>query len=337
MLLLATDERFSAHDPGRGHPERPARLEAVLAGVAAAGVDDALVPLSPRAATRDELERVHPGAHLDRLERLCAAGGGALDPDTVVSAGSWPAAVHAAGAGLAAVEALERGEADAAFLAVRPPGHHALPARAMGFCLVNNVAVTAAALTARGERVLVVDWDAHHGNGTQDVFYTDPEVLYVSMHEWPLYPGTGNLDETGRGPGDGTTCNFPLPADATGDVYLRAFDEVVEPLAEVFAPTWVLVSAGYDGHRADPLTGLALSAGDFADLTGRIRALAPPGRLVCFLEGGYDLGALRDSVAATLSTLAGEPRRPEPATAGGPGTAVVGAARDLWDRRRGVA
>jgi acetoin utilization deacetylase AcuC-like enzyme len=327
MLLVASDPRFAEHDPGRGHPERPARLGAALAGLDA--VRDALVPLPPRTATREELERVHVGEYLDRLEGFCAAGGGALDPDTVVSEGSWEAARLAAGAGLAAVDALDRGDGEAAFCALRPPGHHAVPARAMGFCLLNNVAVTAAALRARGQRVLVVDWDAHHGNGTQDIFWADPDVLYVSTHEWPLYPGTGRLDETGAGPGRGTTVNVPLPAGATGDIVREALATVVAPLAEVFRPDWLLVSAGYDAHRADPLTGLALSAGDYADFTLDCAALVPARRTIAFLEGGYDLDALRDSVAATASALVGAAIRPEPPTSGGPGTPVVRAARDL--------
>jgi acetoin utilization deacetylase AcuC-like enzyme len=272
---------------------------------------------------------VHTVEYLDRLQRFCKEGGGRLDADTGASAASWEAALLAAGSGLEAVDALERGDGDSAFCAVRPPGHHAVSARAMGFCLLNNVAVTAAALRDRGERVLVVDWDAHHGNGTQDIFYADGSVMYVSMHEWPLYPGTGRLTDTGAGDGAGATVNFPLPAGATGDVYLDAIDAVVEPLAERFAPTWVLVSAGYDAHRADPLTGLGLSAGDYVDLTARIMALAPLRRLVVFLEGGYDLAALRDSTAATVSTLLGRPDRVEPATADGPGHTVVHAARDL--------
>jgi acetoin utilization deacetylase AcuC-like enzyme len=329
MLLVATDPRFEAHDAGRGHPERPARVRAVLDGLQAGGGRDAIRQLEPRAATRAELARVHDAAYLERLEAFCRAGGGHLDADTGASAASWDAAVHAAGAGLAAVDALERGAGDSAFCAVRPPGHHALARRAMGFCLLNNVAVTAAALRERGERVLVLDWDAHHGNGTQDIFYTDPAVLYVSLHEWPLYPGTGRLDDTGSGAGAGATVNVPLPAGATGDVYLRAIDDVIAPLSARFDPTWVLVSAGYDAHRADPLTGIGLSAGDFADLTARVAALAPVRRVVVFLEGGYDLEALRDSVAATTSTLLGEPVRPEPATSGGPGTVAVHAARDL--------
>jgi acetoin utilization deacetylase AcuC-like enzyme len=253
----------------------------------------------------------------------------------VASAGSWAAARRAAGAGLSAIEALDRGEGDAAFLAVRPPGHHALPAIPMGFCLLNNVAVTAAALAERGERVLVVDYDAHHGNGTQDVFYDDPRVTYVSFHEWPLYPGTGRLDEIGTGAAEGTTLNLPFPAGATGDVYLRALDEVVGPAVERFRPAWVLVSAGFDAHRADPLTGLGLSAGDYGLLAARMVELSPaPGRLVAFLEGGYDLDALRDSVAATLPALiGGAVEAVEKPTAGGPGATVVDAAADLRRKR----
>jgi acetoin utilization deacetylase AcuC-like enzyme len=334
VLLIGSDPAFAEHDTGPGHPERAARLGAVTEGIVESGLDDAVVHLEAREATMEELERVHSPTYLDDLHRRCNEGGGRLDADTVASAASWRAAVLAAGTGLAAIEVLDSGRGDAAFCALRPPGHHALADRAMGFCLLNNVAVAAAALAARGERVCVVDYDAHHGNGTQDIFYADPRVLYVSMHEWPLYPGTGRLDETGAGAGAGTTLNFPLPAGATGDVYLAAVDEVVAPELERFAPTWILISAGFDAHRDDPLTGLGLTAGDFADLTARIAAFAPrSGRLVAFLEGGYGLDGLRDSVAASLPALIGGPSiRPEPASNGGPGQTVVDAARDLHRR-----
>jgi acetoin utilization deacetylase AcuC-like enzyme len=232
------------------------------------------------------------------------------------------------------VEALRRGEGDAAFLAVRPPGHHALATRPMGFCLINNIAVVAANLAEEGERVLVLDWDAHHGNGTEAIFWDDPRVLYVSTHQYgSFYPGTGALDDVG-GPGArGATLNLPFPSGATGDVYLRALDEVVAPTVEAFAPTWVLVSAGYDAHRADPLTGLRLSAGDFADIARRVAAFAPEaGRLVLFLEGGYDLDALTSSVGASLAALVDAPYRPEEATSGGPGAQVVDAARRQRER-----
>jgi acetoin utilization deacetylase AcuC-like enzyme len=331
MLLLGTDPVFAEHDTGRGHPERPARLDAVLAGVERAGLDGAVKALDLRPATREQLERVHPAAHLDALRELCEHGGGALDADTVVSRASWGAAVLAAGAGPAAAEALERGEGDAAFLALRPPGHHATPGRSMGFCLLNNVAVTAAALAAGGAQVAVVDYDAHHGNGTQDTFYLDPRVLYVSLHQWPLYPGTGSLDDVGREAGTGTTCNLPMPAGATGDVYLAACDEVIVPLLERFEPDWLLISAGFDAHRADPLTGLSLAADDFGLITARLVRAVPKGRRIAFLEGGYDLTGLTRSVATTLPNLVGEDAPKEEApSSGGPGHVVVDAASQLW-------
>jgi acetoin utilization deacetylase AcuC-like enzyme len=325
-LLLSTHERFADHDTGRGHPERPARLGAVLDGIRAAGVSDALVPTTPRPASRAELELTHPAEFLDAMERFCRAGGGYLDADTFVVPGSWEAAVLAAGAGPDAIGRLDRGEADAAFCVVRPPGHHAEISKAMGFCLINNVAVTANVLAERGERVLIVDWDAHHGNGTQACFYDDPRVLYVSLHEFPLYPFSGRIGDIGVGEGRGTTINLPLPAGLTGDVALAAVDEVVTPAVEAFGPTWLLISAGFDGHRADPLTGLALSSGDFADLTERVLAYVPAGRRIAFLEGGYDLEGLASSAGACAAALVGTSHRPEPSTNGGPGRKVVDAA-----------
>jgi acetoin utilization deacetylase AcuC-like enzyme len=332
-MLLVTHEAFDHHDTGAHHPERPARLGAVTRGLASAGVAEAMVPLAPRPATAEEMERIHPRPYLQALARMCERGGGMLDEDTPVSAASWRAAQLAAGAGLAAVEALDQGLADVAFLALRPPGHHATPRGGMGFCLVNNVAVTAAMLIDRGERVAIVDFDAHHGNGTQDAFWNDPRVLFASLHQWPLYPGTGALTETGGSDAAGLTVNVPFPARTTGDMYLRAFDEVIAPAMSTFSPTWVLVSAGFDAHRDDPLTELGLTAGDFADLVVRIAGCAPRrGRLALFLEGGYDLAALAGSVGATVAALVGVDYRPEGASNDGPGAAVIDDAREL--RRR---
>jgi acetoin utilization deacetylase AcuC-like enzyme len=328
-VLVESHEACLGHDTGPGHPERPARLQAVAAGLSASGLGERLIRVTPRPARRDELELVHDPDHLDAIEQLCRRGGGLIDADTTASADSWSAALVAAGGGLDAAERLRAGEADAAFVAVRPPGHHATPRVAMGFCLVNNVAVTAANLAAAGERVLVVDYDAHHGNGTQEAFWRDARVTYVSLHEWPLYPGTGWLDESGAGAGDGATVNLPLPSGATGDVYLAAFDEVIGPVAERFEPTWLIVSAGFDAHRRDPLTTLGLSSGDYAALTSRLRTLVGPGRTIAILEGGYDLQALTDSTAACVAALGGDPVCPEPATAGGPGRDVVDVVRRL--------
>ena len=331
-VLFATHAAYLEHLAGPRHPERPERLQAVLDGVRLAGLDDAISPIDPLAATRADLERVHPAPYLDRIEGICAAGGGRLDADTYASAGSWAAATLAAGAGLTAVRALQEGRGDAAFCAVRPPGHHATRDESMGFCFVNNVAVAAAALADQGERVMIFDYDAHHGNGTQAVFYHDPRVLFVSLHQWPLYPGTGRHNEIGEGAARGTTLNIPLPPGSTGDVYLAAFDQLVAPVADRFAPTWVIVSAGFDAHRNDPITELALAAGDYAPLTQRVLSLVPAGRRLVMLEGGYDLDALKLSSATVLRELAGETGAPiESTTSGGPGAGAVRQAREFWE------
>jgi len=306
------------------HPERPSRVEAAAAGVDDLALGSDRVDTGARRATFEELATVHDPRYLGALRDFAEAGGGKADPDTYVTRASWDAASEAAGAGLAAVDALTRGEGDVAFVVARPPGHHAPADHAMGFCLVNNIAVAAAHLADAGERVLIVDWDVHHGNGTQDLFWNDDRVCFVSTHEDGLYPGTGSITETGGERAPGLTVNVPLPPGATGDVVERALAEVAAPVAANFSPTWVLVSAGYDAHRDDPLASLALSSGDYARLAALVRDLAPgPARLAFFLEGGYDLDALRSSVAATLGAIAGADTEVEAPTSGGPGLEAV--------------
>ncbi len=313
------------------HPERVGRVDAALAGISEAGLLDAVSFHEPRLATVEELERVHDPSYVAQLQRFCERGGGDLDPDTFAAPGSWTTGRRAAGAVLDAVAALQAGTCEVAFAAGRPPGHHAVPDRAMGFCLFNNVAVAAAALAEAGERVAIVDWDVHHGNGTQDIFYDDPRVLYVSTHETPLYPGTGRADEIGGPAARRSNLNLPFPAGTRGDVYRRAVDDVIAPVVAEFAPDWLFISAGFDGHRRDPLAGLELTAADYADLAARLRQLVPERRTVVVLEGGYDFDALSMSTGATLAAFVGHDYRPENASSGDVGMPTIAAARQRWE------
>ena len=287
---------FEGHDPGYGHPERPARYAAVERAVAAAGapVESAVE------APRGDLEQVHDAAYLSAVERLAAAGGGHLDPDTAVNDASFRAAALASGAALAAVDAVIDGEIERAFCGGRPPGHHAERARAMGFCLINHAAVAAAhARRSSAARVAILDWDAHHGNGTQAIFYDDPSVLYVSLHQWPFYPGTGSADQRGAGAAEGATVNVPVPAGIGEADYLELFDQVALPAVRSFAPDLLIVSAGFDAHRDDPLCSLGLTSGAFARMTESVADIGSG--QVFVLEGGYDLDALEESVLAVLT------------------------------------
>ena len=257
----------------------------------------------------EALAAVHPRPYVESV-RAASARGAAFDLDTPSSPGSFSAALHAAGGACALAEALLAGEAPTGLSALRPPGHHAEPARAMGFCLFNNVAVAArhAIDALRAERVLIVDWDVHHGNGTNDVFHSSPAVLYASIHQWPFYPGTGALADVGSGEGEGFTVNLPVPAGSTEEEWLSLLEHVVAPVARGFRPDLLLISAGFDAHRADPIGGCALETESFAELARHLRALAaelgvPVGAV---LEGGYDLDALAASVAATMEALAGD-------------------------------
>ncbi len=322
-LLVVADERCELHTAGSGHPERPERLDAVRIGLRDADRAGALVFAEPFEADDTALMRVHAPEYVRAIVTFCLTGGGQLDPDTAVVPASLPAARLAAGSGLFAVDQLRAGVADAALCAVRPPGHHARPDAAMGFCLFNNVAVTAASLADQGERVLIVDVDVHHGNGTQETFWDDPRVGYVSIHQWPWYPGTGSATETGGDGAPGGTLNVPLPAGATGDVYDAAVDSLVVPFAERFAADWLCISLGFDAHRADPLAAVSLSAADFGRIVGRLSRLVPAGRCIALLEGGYDLAAIAASTEATVAAFTGVGSAGEPATSGGPGRDIV--------------
>jgi acetoin utilization deacetylase AcuC-like enzyme len=324
MVLVINGPYSDSGHEEPGHPERPERLIAAMAAVEDLHLGSDLVVAPSYAATRAELVRVHNGNYLDELGAFCYSGGGDIDQDTYATMDSWAIAKLAAGAGLKVIEELQRRNDGVGFVATRPPGHHALADRAMGFCLLNNVAVASAALLSQGERVLIIDWDVHHGNGTQQIFWDEPNVLYVSTHQWPLFPGSGSAIEVGGRHATDRTVNIPLPPGATGDVVRRAIDTIAGPVVDAFNPTWVLVSAGFDAHRDDPMADLRLTSGDFALMARTVTDYAPrPGRVVMFLEGGYNLGALRSSIHATLSAALGQPGETEAPSNGGPGTEHV--------------
>ena len=306
-----------AHDTG-GHPERAERILAIEAELERTGWSG-LGRMAAPAADVSLLEAVPPPAHVQRIQELCRRGGGMIDADTIVSAGSWEAALHAAGGAAHMVDLLLGEEGvNAGFSALRPPGHHAERAQAMGFCLFNNVAVAARrARDAHGcRRVLILDWDVHHGNGTSNVFWEDPGVLLVSIHQWPLYPGTGHPDEVGGGPGLGHTVNLPVAAGSGDETFVGLVEHVAVPLALAYDPELVLVSAGFDAHREDPLASCAVTEEGYAAMAGALRrACAALGDrpLGLVLEGGYALRALARSVRATVAALAGpQPPAPSP-------------------------
>ena len=309
MTGLAADGLCMKHDPGFGHPECPERYEAVITGLEEAGLAEKMARIPARDATREELRRVHTSHYLDMAEHQIKEGLPELGTgDTSVCEASWDAALRAAGLAAGAVDAVASGRVRNAFCAVRPPGHHATADRGMGFCVFNNVAVAARhAQKAHGlGKVLIVDWDVHHGNGTQDIFYEDGTVLFFSTHQWPLYPGTGRRTERGKGDGLGKTINCPLPAGSGRAEVLGAMREELEPAAELFGPELVLISAGFDSRAGDPLGGFLLRDEDFAEMTRLVMGIAErhaEGRVVSLLEGGYDLGGLGAAAAAHAGAL----------------------------------
>jgi acetoin utilization deacetylase AcuC-like enzyme len=311
QTALLVDPRYAEHRNPAGHPERSERIEALLSLAEDPG-RDGIVPVAARPATRDEILAVHTAAHFDRVAATAGVERTVFDADTSASPRTFETALLACGGLLAVVDAVMAGSADNGCALVRPPGHHAESGRIMGFCFFNNVAVGAAHLRRHHglERILIVDWDVHHGNGTQEIFWEDPDVLYVSLHEYPCYPGGGASHETGAGAGAGATVNVPLPAGCGDAEFVQAFDRLVEPAARRFDPDFVLVSAGFDAHGRDPLASMSMTEEGYVTLTRRLMAVARDtcdGRLAAVLEGGYDLVALEASVRAVLGEMGGEP------------------------------
>ena len=306
---LIYDPVYLEHDTG-DHVENPQRLTATLSFLEENHLKEKLVLLPPRQATVDELTKVHAPEYIGRIQKQAENGGGWLDADTVMSPSSYNAAIYAAGGVITAIDAVMTRKVKTAFALVRPPGHHATCWQAMGFCLFNNIAVGAkyALVNFNMSRILVVDFDVHHGNGTQDTFYTDPNVLYFSTHQYPFYPGTGSIDETGAREGEGFTVNVPLIAGWGDYEYQAVFEDVLAPLAMRFQPQLILVSAGYDAHWADTIALMQVSVPGFVRIVEVLKTLADmlcQGRLVFALEGGYHHQALSSSVAATLNVLLG--------------------------------
>lgn len=305
--LVVIDQGYLKHLPGESHPERPERIQALLN--LAGALDKQMFELaSPRAATRADVEYTHGADHVRLVESTSKHNRYALDGDTITCRDSFGVALLAVGGFLTLLDAIASKQSSNGFALVRPPGHHALRDHAMGFCLFNTMAIGAEYLKRvyGAKKILIMDWDVHHGNGTQAAFYDDPTVLFISTHQFPFYPGSGAVNETGVGAGEGLTLNVPLPAGCTDVEYLQVFQDIVVPAAEKFQPDWILVSAGFDPHRRDPLGGMNVTEEGFGAMARLLLMLAnrfADGRIAFLLEGGYDLAGLRDSVAAVLAAM----------------------------------
>jgi acetoin utilization deacetylase AcuC-like enzyme len=300
---------YLEHDMGAGHPESPHRLRAIMQQLEESGTAARLVKIEPRKAEDEWITQIHTARYVEALKRQAPANGRvSLDPDTSMSPGSLTAAYLAAGGALAGIDAVMNGQVQHVFCAVRPPGHHAEAGRAMGFCLFNNVAIAARYAQKKYglARVLIVDWDVHHGNGTQHSFEEDPSVLFFSTHQYPHYPGTGRATERGGGPGEGFTVNVPMEAGEGDDEYRAVFLKSLVPAADEFKPEFVIISAGFDAHKDDPLANMGLTEQGYAELTGIVAGIAgrhAKGRILSSLEGGYNLTALASSVDAHITAL----------------------------------
>ncbi len=308
--IVIKAHEYLEHDPGAGHPESPRRLEAIYERIGEPDISGLFSALAPREAAVEELRWNHAGAYIERIERTAGVPHFQLDPDTATSAGSWKAAILAVGGVFTAMDKINSAEADNGFALVRPPGHHAEHDHAMGFCLFNNVALGAhyARRVLDMKRILIVDWDLHHGNGTQHSFYDNNEVLYFSTHQYPYYPGSGAANQTGEGEGTGFTVNVPLSAGAGDKEYAAIFNRILTPVARKFNPEFILVSAGFDIYHNDPLGGMKVTEKGFAWLSRVLLDLAAQccnGKILFCLEGGYNLTGLKEGTAAVIKECAG--------------------------------
>ena len=335
---LVYDPIYLKHDTGQ-HMENAKRLEAIISYLEQTQLKQQLTHIKPRPATTEEISSVHQEQHISHIQDVAQRGGGWLDADTVISPDSYEAALYAAGGAIRATEAVMNREVGSAFALVRPPGHHATSQQAMGFCLFNNLAIATKYALAKYDlkRILIIDFDVHHGTGTQEAFYGNPRVLYISTHQYPLNPGTGRMDETGAGEAKGTTVNIPLPAGCGDAEYLQTFEQITAPAARLFKPQLIMVSAGYDLHWADGITLMQVSVSGFSQMVKIIKGLADElcdGQLVFSLEGGYNLTALAASVKATFDVLLGntveDPLGQSPRSFDAPGiTSLIKAIKEI--------